>query len=74
LGLPFGEHLKYLVEAQGRPVGLRHVVVGAASPWRPRSLHRVVARGSPAQPALGGVQHPLPDSAEGGNILLYLAK
>ena len=39
---PVGEHLKYLVWAQGRP-GLSGVEFGAAPPGQPGPLHRLEA-------------------------------
>ena len=38
---PVGEHLKYLVWAQGRPHRLSGVEFGAAAPGEPRPLHRL---------------------------------
>jgi Domain of unknown function (DUF4338) len=65
---PVGEHLKYLVWTEGRPIACL-VVVGAATPGLPRPFHRLEDRSSAAQHSLHRLQHTLSDSAvgEGGS-------
>ena len=64
---PVGEHLKYLVWAQGQAHCVSGVEFGAAPSGQPRPLHRL-EHGSPAaQYPLDRLQHAVPDSALGKN-------
>jgi len=60
---PVGEHLKYLVWAQGRPVGC--LAWSSAPRHLPGPLHRLERRGAEAQHSLSRLQHALSDSALG---------
>ena len=62
---PVGEHLKYLVWAQGQADGVSGVEFGAAASGEPRPLHRLGQRGAAAQRPLPRLQHALSDSAVG---------
>ena len=62
---PVGEHLKYLVWAQGRPVACLAWSLGAAAPGQSRPLHRMERRSASTQHPLHRLQHALPDSAVG---------
>ena len=62
---PVGEHLKYLVWAQGAAGRLPGMVLGSASPGQSRPLHRLERRSAAPQYPLPGVQHAIPDPAVG---------
>ena len=62
---PVGEHLKYLVWAQGRPVACLAWSFGAASLGQSRPLHRLERGGAAAQHPLSRLQHAISDSALG---------
>ena len=62
---PVGEHLKYLVWAQGRPIACLAWSLGAAPSGQPRPLHRLERRSAAPQHPLSRLQHAFPDSALG---------
>ena len=62
---PVGEHLKYLVWAQGRPVACLAWSLGSASPGQSRPLHRLERRSAASQHPLHRLQHAIPDPAVG---------
>ena len=62
---PVGEHLKYLVWAQGRPIACLAWSSAPASSGQPRPLHRLERGSAPPQHPLSRLQHAIPDSAVG---------
>ena len=62
---PIGEHLKYLVKANGQVIACAGLAKRAASPESARPLPRMERRSAPAQRALAGLQHAVSDSAVG---------
>ncbi len=62
---PVGEHLKYLVWTQERPIACTAVEFGASPSGQPGSSYRLVCRSSKAQHPLHRIQHEVPDSAPG---------
>jgi hypothetical protein len=69
---PVGEHLKYLVWAQGRPVACLAWSSRAAPPGSAGSLYWLGTSGAQAQHSSDCLQHSVFDFAEGDDILLYL--
>ena len=62
---PVGEHLKYLVKADGQAIAC---LAWSSAPRHLKlrdRLHRMERRSAPAQRALAGLQHALSDSAVG---------
>ena len=70
---PVGEHLKYLVWAQGRPIACMAWSSSAASSGQPRSVYRLERGSAPAQHPLHCLQHAIPDSAVGAGAASGIA-
>ena len=62
---PVGEHLKYLVKADGQAIACLAWQSAPRHLEGARPVYRMERRSAPAQRALAGVQHALSDSAVG---------